>query len=311
MFLGILISLLNPFFASLQNVFAQIGLKDKKIDDLAVVFARLFYVVPILLVFFLIVGAPSQINPNFFWIMMIMVLLEIPSQWFFHQSIKMGQLSVVMPISTLIAIPMLSSFWFFGGWSWLGLFGALFITVGIYVLQASKLKEGDDIKYVFSWSNLIKPIKSLFKEKSSRFMLITIVLWSITTPLQKLASSVPGTTETPLSNVAFMGVVYLSLCSLGVVFWSKIKSKKIKSIIYPPQKLSLMPIGGFAGFGAIAQYWALSILNPVYVIALKETILIWTVIWDVLIFKQKISVVQLISIVIVMIGAALISVTII
>ncbi len=300
--MAILLALLNPFFTSLQNVLAKKNLNNENIDDLAVVFARLFYVVPVLLIFLLITGMPATLHPYFWWIVVGMAILEIPSQWFYHQAIKHGELSMVMPISTLIVLPMLTSFIFFTGWSWLGIAGVILVTVGVYTLQVTEVMKLEEPK----WQKLWAPIKSMFKEKASRYMLITILFWSVTTPLQKLASSIPGQGTTPLSNIAFMGVIYLSFCSLGIILMRLVRGKKIAPIIFPKQIGQLAPIGLLSGLASVAQYWALALMNPVYVIAFKETILMWTVLWDRLVFKIKISRIQFISIIIVMLGALIV-----
>lgn len=293
MITGIIVSLLNPFFVSMQNVSAKIGLLHDDIDDMAVIFARLFYVVPVLIAFLWWKGMPDTISPYFWHTMLILIVLEIPSQWFFHQAIKTEQISIVMPISTLIMIPMLSSFIFFEGWSWLGVSGSLIVAFGVYMLQT--LKNG------FSLDNFWTPIKSIFTNKASRNMVYAIILWSITTPLQKVTAN--------QSSVAFMGVVYLLGCSLGVIVWRIIKRQPIKPVILPPGALRLMPIGLFAGGGSIAQYWALSLLNPVYVIALKETILFWSILWDKIFFKHSPSRVQIVSTIIVAIGASMVGIS--
>lgn len=233
---------------------------------------------------------PDHID-TFFWpTMLLLILLEIPSQWYFHQAIKMEQISLVMPISTLIMIPMLSSFVFFEGWSWLGVSGSLVVAFGVYMLQTTKES--------FSLSNLWAPVKSIFTNKASRYMVYTIVLWSITTPLQKVTAN--------QSSVAFMGVVYLSGCSLGVILWRLIRGQSVRSVIMPPGSIRLVPIGLFAGGGSITQYWALSILNPVYVIALKETILLWSILWDKIFFKHSPSRLQIASTIIVVVGAIMV-----
>jgi len=290
---GIFISLLNPVFVSLQNVAARKGLTRGDVEDMAVVFSRLFYVVPVLLAYLWWKGMPAKIDPYFWPTMLVLVLLEIPSQWFFHQAIKTEQISLVMPISTLIMIPMLSSFVFFSGWSWLGFAGSMTVAFGVYLLQASK--EG------LSTHNLLAPIRSIITNKASRYMLYTIVLWSITTPLQKVTAN--------QSSVAFMGVIYLSGCSIGVIVWRLIRRQSVKSVIAPPGTVRLIPVGLLAGGGSITQYWALSVMNPVYVIALKETILLWAIIWDRMFFGHKPSKMQIASTCLVVIGAAMVGIS--
>lgn len=296
---GLLFALANPAVVSVQNVLAKIGLLRKDIDDWAVVFARLFYVVPVLLVYLYFTGMPVNINPWFWPTIVLMILLEVPSQWFYHQAIKSEQISLVIPLTALLPMLLFTSFIFFGGWSWLGVIGVLVITFGVYFLEAAKYVETTQKRLTLG--NLIDPIKAIIKNKPSRYMLATVALWEITTPLQKVAVE--------QSNVAFMGVCYLSGCSIVVIIYRIITRQSVSRVIFPKGIIGLIPIGIFAGLGSIAQYTALSMLSPAYVIAFKDTILLWSVLWDKTIFHQSVSRVKMIAIIIVTIGTVMVGIS--
>lgn len=298
---GLILALLNPVVVSIQNTLAKIGLLRDDIEDMAVVFARLFYVVPVLLVYLLWIGMPTAINPWFWPTIVLMILLEVPSQWFYHQAIKTEQISLVMPLTALLPPFLFTSFVFFGGWSWLGAVGVLVVSLGVYFLEATKYLEATKEK--LSLGNLLGPVKAIMKNRASRYMLATVLLWSVTTPLQKVAVG--------QSNVAFMGVCYLTGCSILIVFQRIIRKQSVAKVVWPVGVSRLIPIGIFAGFGSIFQYSALSFLAPVYVIALKNTILLWSVLWDKVIFHQIVTRAQMISIIIVTIGSIMVGVSII
>lgn len=292
---GLILALLNPVAVSIQNVLAKIGLLRDDIEDMAVVFARLFYVVPVLSIFLLWTGMPEVVNLWFWPTIALMVLLEVPSQWFYHQAIKTEQISLIMPLTALLPLFLFTSFIFFGGWSWFGGAGVLVVSSGVYFLEATKEK--------LSLDNLLGPFKAIAKNRASRYMLATVLLWSITTPLQKVAVG--------QSNIAFMGVCYLSGCSILIILQRIIRKQSVAKVVLPTGVLRVIPIGLFAGLGSIAQYSALSLLTPVYVIALTDTILLWSVLWDKIIFHKAVTKAQMISIIIVTIGSIMVGVSII
>ena len=298
---GLILALLNPVVVSIQNTLAKIGLLRDDIEDMAVVFARLFYVVPVLLIYLAWTGMPAAINPWFWATIVLMIILEVPSQWFYHQAIKTEQISLVMPLTALLPLLLFTSFVFFGGWNWLGAAGVLVVSFGVYFLEATKYLEATKEK--LSLGNLLGPVKAIMKNRASRYMLATVLLWSVTTPLQKVAVG--------QSNVAFMGVCYLTGCSILIVFQRIIRKQSVAKVVWPVGVSRLIPIGIFAGFGSIFQYSALSFLAPVYVIALKNTILLWSVLWDKVIFHQIVTRAQMISIIIVTIGSIMVGVSII
>jgi drug/metabolite transporter (DMT)-like permease len=225
----------------------------------------------------------------------------VPSQWFYHQAIKIEQISLVMPLTALLPLLLFTSFVFFGGWSWVGALGVLVVTSGVYFLEITKNFKTSKDK--LSFGNLLGPIKAISKNKASRYMLVTVLLWSITTPLQKVAVG--------QSNIAFMGVCYLSGCSILIILQRIISRQSVAKVVLPAGVWRVIPVGLFAGLGSIAQYSALSFLSPVYVISLKDTILLWSVLWDKMVFHKTITRAQMISIIIVTVGSIMVGISII
>lgn len=288
--------MINPFFSSLQPVIAKLGLHRKGVEEMAVVFARFFYVTPILMIFLWIKGMPDKIDRYFWPTMLALILLEIPSQWFYHQALKADKISLVQPIQTLLVYPLMFSFFVFKGWSWGAFCGVIIVSMGVYLLQLQKL-EGE-----FSLKRFFEPIKALKNNLASRHMLTAVLLWSITTPLQKITSE--------MSSPAFMGVIYLSGCSLGVILWRVINRQSVMPIIFPPEMHKLMPTGLVAGIASIGQYWSLSIMNPVYAISLKDIRIILIMMWDKLFFKTHISRGQAMATMMILAGSIMVGVSI-
>jgi len=303
--MGIFLALLNPFLVSIQNAIAKVRLKDADIPDEAVVFSRLFYVVPIFAIFVLIVGLPDQIPDEFWGWMLLMIACEIPSQWYFHQALKNEQISTkIMPLAAMLApLLVLVSVLFRGvAWNAYSLSGIGIFTCGFYLLNLFDDKG--------ERTSLLEPIMNLFTEKSSRYMMFTIILWTVTTTMQKVIIDLFG--QQDLSKVvSFMGMIYLSGASIGVLLVSSIRLPK-ESRKFPGEIVKfktipkLAPIGLIAGLAAVCQYSAHRWLEPAEMIALKETILVWAVLIDLIYFKEKIAKHAWLALPLILIGTILI-----
>ncbi|MEK7103630.1 MAG: EamA family transporter, partial [Patescibacteria group bacterium] len=255
------------------------------------VFARLFYVLPILVVYMVIKNAPlPPIHPWFPYIAIVLAFFEVPAHYCYQRAIKTEKTSLVNPIYALITIPMMSSFIFFEGWSIVGFAGIVVITGGVYILQARKNN--------YAGGNVLLPIISLWQNKESRLMLYAVMCWSITTPLQKVAIK--------MSNIEMMGLCYLSIASLLTVLWGIFKGSSVREIIFPQKVHHFAPIGLVAGINNVLQYTALSLINPAYVTGLKQTIHLWLIVSDRFIFKDVISKAQMFAIGIIVTGAMLV-----
>lgn len=286
---GIILALLNPLFTSVQNVVSKKTLVlDPSKFDWNVVFSRLAYGIPVLAILFYFMPWNAPLVLSFWLLVGLLIILEIPSQWYYHQSIKAGQMSLVMPLTALLSILMLPTIYIFSDWTIGGIIGSIFIALSVYVLSATQTG--------FSKKNLFAPITHLVTNKPSRYMLIAVGLWGITTPLQKYLVK--------LSNVPTLGVLYLGGCSICVIIFTVVLGNTKQTVI--PANKSVPFIGLLAGIASVTQYWSLLYLHPIYMIALKDTILFWTIIWDIIFFKEKISRAQLIATLCVFSGSMLI-----
>lgn len=339
MTMGLVVALLNPFINSIMNVLAKIGIERKDTEDMAVLFYRLFFPLFVLVPALLYVGSPVYTDPLFWAVILIMGLFEERGQWFFHQAIKGSLISSVMPLSALLTIPLLGLALFKGEINALGITGVLIITCGIYShavvsareedaedLQRKLLEnknllsemDADDARDAqdilggkFSFKDWWTPLKRLWTKQKSRYMLYTVAFWTVTTYLQPEAIKLANPNfEGPVNyqGIVYMGVMFLLCSSLVILIKRIISGKSVKAVVFPPQLWRLLPIGLLFGFACICQYWAVSVMSPVYMIALKDTVLIWAMIFDKTIFREKIGRAQIISTLMVMIGSMMIAV---
>jgi drug/metabolite transporter (DMT)-like permease len=303
--IGILLALANPLLTSIQNGIAKTALRSDKFSDSAVVFARLFYMVPFFVLGLAWAGFPIEVGSHFWSLMAIMVTAEVASQILLHKAFKISPMADIMPIAALLG-PMLlltskvlepDVTWTLGQY-----LGIAIITGAVYLSEFQKS----------SFSNPLEPLAKILSATGPRFMLIVTLLWVVTTHLQQETVTAVHVESSGnelidmLKKIAFMGSIYLAGASFGVWLVGKFFNKETSHSILAPQGCTrLVPIGIFAGCASIAQYGSLFFIEEAVMIGLKETLIIWAVIIDALFFGERPNSRQLLTVIAVTLGSLL------
>lgn len=272
---GILLSFGSGLFTCLQAAYSKKALISQKFHDWTIMLVRFLYVLPLFIVIWLLEGVPHTIQnvPIFILIIVTLVTLEVVSQWTFHQSIKLAPLSEVMPFQTLtpIFIIPINFVLTHQGLSARGMIGVGINTLGLFFLyRVSKKKEvGTGLKM-----NGGREIGGI------GLMIVTAILWSVTTTLQKIGAQYAG--------VALFGIFYIGGVTLIMLIYHLVKRVSLRAIWKKEVQKSFLPIGIFAGLATWAQYVALTLINPAYVSAIKRSANISTFWLDRNFFKEKI-----------------------
>jgi len=150
----------------------------------------------------------------------------------------------------------------------LGLAGILLIVCGAYLLRAESIKVG-----------VLEPIKLLLKEKGQRHMLMAAFLFSFLAVFFKKAilNSSPffafGVTQ--LLSTLFLTVLFLKKKTLGALF------KKTAD------NFNLLFIASIIGFLAgLALFAAFQLGLAAYVVSVKRTSILFTIILGYIFFKE-------------------------
>jgi uncharacterized membrane protein len=168
-----------------------------------------------------------------------------------------------------------------------GIFGVLLIVAGAYILNIKQYKVG-----------YLEPFKSIIREKGSRLMLIVAVIYSIGSNIDKIGI----TNSSPLFWI--IATNFASAIVLLPFIFRKKSGQRLKN---KKNILMLVLIGLASGISLIAQMYAINIANVAYVIAIKRTSAIMTVIFGFLLFKEKGIKERLFGVVIMVLGVMLIS----
>ncbi len=262
----IFFAILTAVFRSLTDVAGKIGLKN--MDEYIVAWALNFFALPLLLPLLFFIEIP-EITKGFWLAIFISGTLNIATAIFYLKAIKLTDLSLVSPLATFTPLFLLiTSPLIVGEFPTLfGLIGILLIVFGSYILNIKEKKKG-----------VLAPFKALVNNKGARLMLLVAFIWSITSNFDKIGLQ--------NSSPIFYGIAVNIFITIGITPFIFLKSRKnIKQI--PKNLKSLIPVGIFHGLMITFHMIAISMTLVAYLISIKRTSAVISVLLGSLIFKEK------------------------
>lgn len=243
----------------------------KKLSNLNVYVKLTFLnlvILPFLIFGFLFyeISKPSLI---FYIITIIYVIVFLFAMFLMIKSLETSDLSLSIPMLSFTPVfLLLTSYIFLKEFpNFVGLIGVLTVVTGSYVLNIASIKYG-----------YFEPLKSIFKNKGIFSMFIVAFLFSITANLSKIGIK--------LSNPAYFMFVHYLLASifLVILFFKRLVHNK-KQIRRNSKYFIIYGIA--AAFSELFAATALVFTIVPYVISLKRTSVIFSVIIGALFFKEK------------------------
>ncbi len=251
-------------FDSLKNVLAKKTLQN--IDEYIVAWANSFFSAIFLIPIFFF-GVP-EIKPMFFVGLIVSGTLNIAALIFFMKSIKSGDLSKTVPLTTLspllllITSPLIvgefPSFW--------GILGMISIVTGAYLLN---FRKGE--------TDYLAPFKSIVKEKGPRYMLIVVLIWAISANFDKIAVI--------NSSPMFYSFAVQSYIGVLMLFFVIPRYRETPETFRHNLK-ALIGVGFFSTLTIICHMIALSLTIVPYVISIKRTNSILSVLFGKIFFNE-------------------------
>lgn len=262
----ILLAISTAFFESLRDVFYKKSLQS--IDEYLVSWSSIFFTVLFLIPSLFFIEIPSLDKP--FWIaLLIGGVLNTIAYLIFVKALKTSDLSKIAPLTTFTPLFLLITSPFIVGefpnhW---GVIGIVFIVLGSYVLNLKQKNKG----YLY-------PFQALLKETGSRLILIVAFLWSITSNFDKV-----GVQNS--SPIFWIISVYACIALLMFPVMFQKSQTPLQQIKQNWKKLIL--IGLFNAITVACQMTALTLTLVAYVIAVKRTSGLFSVLFGYLIFNEK------------------------
>jgi drug/metabolite transporter (DMT)-like permease len=238
----------------------------KDVDNLTGALAKYFFALPFIA--FMLFFFPREEIPLSYWPIMLLNAAGIFSaNYFIFKATKKSDISRSLPLITFTPLLLLltSTIMVNEFPSFLGLAGMLLIVIGAYWLNISKAKE-----------SFLEPFKLLIRNKAPRYILIAAIIYSITSNLTKIGVK--------LTNPGFFSFSSYLIISL---FFTPFIIKNIREVHLKKNIKNLIIIGIANGMMMIAVTVALTQGIVPYVISLKRTNALFTVLYGLFMFKEK------------------------
>ena len=268
----ILFAILAGFFVALSDALNKKYLSKEGFIKMTL--ARTLGALPFLLpafFYFLFVKKTIFYFTFHFWLnTLILLILEIAATLFYMKGIEISPLSASLPFLSFTPVFIIFTGFFILGErvSITGTIGILLIVLGAYLIHLPRIKRG-----------LLAPIRGIWEERGSLFILITAFIYGIT--------SVLGKRGLLLSDPLFFAAFYFSLLSMVTPLLLKLL---YRVEIFPFLKghfKGVFLVGGTQAIMCLFHMLALSRLETAYMIALKRTSILFAVLLGWFFFREK------------------------
>src|SRR3989339_516488 len=261
----VIYAVLNPFIDASRNVFSKKA--SLNVDSLVVSWVNNF--VPFLLFLPVVFFIELKFNQQFIISVIISGTINTAAAILYHRAISQGEISVVVPMLSFTPLILLVISPIIVGEfpTSKGFIGIILIVVGSYLLNVNLKEKG-----------ILFPLKSLMKNKATRYMLIVAFIWSISANFDKKgieASSI-------LQYILFINL----FVTIGTTIFSISKGKFSLQSVWRERK-NLFFVGALTSLGYFVHMTALAMTLVAYVIALKRTSGMITVVLGYLILKEQ------------------------
>ena len=245
----IFFAVLNPIVDASRNVFSKKA--SLRVDSLVI--SWISNLIPLLIFLPTIFFIELKINQQFIISVLVSGFINTAATILYHRAISKGDISEVVPMLSFTPLFLLAISPFIVGEfpSYKGLFGIMLIVLGSYMLNVNFKQQG-----------FLQPLKSLAKNKATRYMLIVAFIWIISANFDKKGIE----SSSILQYIFFIN----GFVTIGTTIFLISKGKfSLQSILM--EKKNLVFVGLLTSAGYFAHMTALSMTLVAYVISLKRT----------------------------------------
>lgn len=229
--------------------------------------ARLLYALPWMALIFAFVPWPET-NPVFWTCVGSALPLELAAFILYMKALKVAPLSLSIPFLAFTPAFVILTGWIVLGEkvsAW-GCAGILLIVIGSYVLNLSKLAAG--------WA---RPLKAAFEEPGSRYMLMVSFIFALTSTIGKLA--------VVNSEPVFFGMLYSILLTVAMALLWPFADTGPGGLLAKPAAGIIL--GLVVALTVIFHMVAISRIEAAYMIAIKRTSLLFSVLYGAFWFREE------------------------
>ncbi|MFB6182186.1 MAG: EamA family transporter, partial [Candidatus Magasanikbacteria bacterium] len=262
-----ILAFLTAVSESTKDYFSKKALTGE-IDEYVSSWALRVFALPLLIIILFFTGIP-EIGSKFWIALIVSGGLNVFATILFMKSIQESDLSLVVPMISFTPLFLLVTSPIIVGEfpDMYGLIGVILIVVGTYILN---LKEKD--KGVFA------PIKAIFQKKGPRLILGVAFLWSITSNFDKW-----GVQASSSYFWVFASTLFISI----ILFFIMLRYSEDSLNTVKKNTKALVPIGAVNGLKLTFQMAALNFTLVPYVISIKRTSILLSMIVGFFFFRER------------------------
>jgi drug/metabolite transporter (DMT)-like permease len=239
-------------------------------NEYIVALFRLIFSLPFLLCILFLIPVPD-LDREFYTAFAVAVPFEIAALIFYIKALRISPLSLTLPFLSLTPVVLIVVSYAMLGErvSLKGGIGICCLAAGGYLLHFHTVGKG-----------ILEPYRAITKEKGSVFMIITAVIYSLTSTLGKMAII--------HSSPLFFGVLYFIVVTTlfaPIAVWMGrmelrdfIAKKHFKALILP---------GFFQAVMIVSHMTAISMTKVAYMISVKRTSLLIGILYGYFLFGEK------------------------
>jgi drug/metabolite transporter (DMT)-like permease len=240
-------------------------------NEYVIAWFRVVFALPGLCAAVAISGPFPKLDHTFFAAFFIALPLEIIAILLYYKALRISPLSLSLPFLavTPVFLIILSFVLVRQSVSLMGGAGIALIALGGYTLNLSALRSG-----------FLEPFRAIMRERGSRYMLIIAFIYSMTSALGKIGVS--------HSSAPFFGATYylaLAVCMLPIIARRSGRGR-LPELFRSNFRIALLP-ALFDATATIAHFYAVSMANVAYMIAVKRTSLLFGVFYGFLLFRER------------------------
>lgn len=242
-------AILNPILDASRNVFSKKA--SANIDSLMVSWIN--NLIPVLIFTPILFFIEIEMNQEFVLSLFISGTVNTVATILYHKAISKGEISQIVPMLSFTPLFLLISSPLLVGenLSEKGIIGIILIVVGSYLINLNLKHEG-----------LLSPIKSLYKSKGTRYMLFVAFILSISANFDKKGIE----SSSVLQYLVFINIFIF----IGTTTFT-LQRKKLSMHDFKIEKRNLLLVGIITSFGYLVHMTAISMTLVAYVIAIKRT----------------------------------------
>ncbi|MEA2082842.1 MAG: DMT family transporter [Thermodesulfobacteriota bacterium] len=264
--LWLFLSLITALSVAVRDVSIKAVFED--MEPLKIAGLELFWALPILLGMLLLAVPVPELDSTFWWVFIISLPLNWLAYILYLLAIKASPVSLSVPLLAFTPVFMiLTGFLVLGETinQWGGL-GICLIVFGSYILNLEKKEKG-----------ILEPIIAVFREKGSFLMLIVAILFSFAAVLGKKAIL----HSSALFFSFFFFLVFDAIFLAGLLITGKTSINHIVKYSRKGIMLGLLQVIHVGCHGL-----AVALATAVYMIAVKRSSILFTVLLGCLILKE-------------------------